>query len=257
VDEREEQFDDGNLSVVTRVGNTVRRESGPWTPAVHLLLRHLEAADFPGAPRVLGFDDRGREVLSFIEGMTIPASLDGFRSDMILIEVAQLLRRYHDATTTFAIPSAAWQWKIGAPPSREVVCHNDIGPYNTVVRDGHPAAFIDWDFAAPGLRIWDIAHALWRFAPIYDGEEHGSAAERGRRMHVFCDAYGFSDYDEILRTIQHRMTASYTSLAAWAAAGIPAYVRLWQEGHTDGVLRDLAYLCQHWTALRQHLGVDD
>ena len=71
----ETTFADGNVSAVVRVGNTVRRAPGPWTPAVHALLRHLERAGFLGAPRARGFDERGREVLTFVEGETIPALL--------------------------------------------------------------------------------------------------------------------------------------------------------------------------------------
>ena len=41
---------------MVRVGDTVRRPAGPWTPAVDALLRHLEDVGFPGAPRALGRD---------------------------------------------------------------------------------------------------------------------------------------------------------------------------------------------------------
>jgi hypothetical protein len=34
-------FVGGNISNATRVGDTVRRMTGPWTPAVHSVLRHL------------------------------------------------------------------------------------------------------------------------------------------------------------------------------------------------------------------------
>lgn len=79
---------------VWRVGDTVRRSVGPWTPAVHTLLRHLESVGFDGAPRVLGIDDQGREILTFIPGE------EGWNnpwSDEALIQAAQLIRRYHDA----------------------------------------------------------------------------------------------------------------------------------------------------------------
>jgi hypothetical protein len=51
---------------IQRVGATVRRPLAPWSPAVHGLLRHLEAAAFP-APRVVRTEGDS-EVLSWIEG---------------------------------------------------------------------------------------------------------------------------------------------------------------------------------------------
>ena len=65
----EEPLTGGNVSrAVVRVGDTVRRPAGPWTPAVHALLAHLHSAGLTGAPGPLGIDERGREVLTFIPG---------------------------------------------------------------------------------------------------------------------------------------------------------------------------------------------
>lgn len=64
----EEQLDGGNTTVVVRVGDTVGRPAGPWTPAVHDLLHHLSAAGFAGSPRVLGVDELDREILEFVPG---------------------------------------------------------------------------------------------------------------------------------------------------------------------------------------------
>jgi hypothetical protein len=61
----------GNLGGAVRVGDTVRRSAGPWTPAVAALLRHLEHVGFDRAPGFLGLDQQGREVLSFVEGETV------------------------------------------------------------------------------------------------------------------------------------------------------------------------------------------
>jgi hypothetical protein len=62
----------GNVSDgVVRVGDTVRRPAGPWTPAVHALLAHLHEVGFHAAPRPLGLDERGREVLEFVPGATV------------------------------------------------------------------------------------------------------------------------------------------------------------------------------------------
>ena len=64
----EEVLHGGNTSVVVRVGDTVRRQTGLWTPAVHALLAHLKSVGFGDAPTVLGSDDQGREVLRHVEG---------------------------------------------------------------------------------------------------------------------------------------------------------------------------------------------
>ena len=58
----------GNLSGSVRIGDTVHRRAGSWTPAVHALLEHLQRVGFGAAPEVLGMDDQGRAVLSFIPG---------------------------------------------------------------------------------------------------------------------------------------------------------------------------------------------
>ncbi|HEV2107690.1 MAG TPA: hypothetical protein VGR16_05460 [Thermomicrobiales bacterium] len=120
-------FTDGNVSATVRVGDTVRRATRPWTPAAHALLLHLEAMEFNGAPRVLRFDPRGRESLTFIPGETAPASLDGYESDETLVGAARLLRRYHDAVRGFQPPSdARGRFTVGAPTTGEVICHNDV-----------------------------------------------------------------------------------------------------------------------------------
>src|SRR5262245_35261518 len=61
-------LDGGSHSVVVRVGSTVRRVRRPWSSSVIALLQHVEREGFAGAPRALGFDEQGREVLTYIEG---------------------------------------------------------------------------------------------------------------------------------------------------------------------------------------------
>lgn len=119
----------GNTNRVVRVGETVRRTAGPWTPTVHLLLRQLEVAGFDAAPRVLGMDERGREVLSFIHGDTVGYPMPSFVwSDATLMQVGQLLRRYHDLTATMTFPNAAWRPYAVVDGPAEVVCHCDWVP---------------------------------------------------------------------------------------------------------------------------------
>jgi hypothetical protein len=102
-----------DLSRVFLVDGTVRRDFNFWTPTIHALLRHLERAGFDGAPRVIGIDQRGREILSFVPGAVpeCPRRRWNFRSVRALIEVAQLIRRIHDASVSFAAPADA-RWDL-------------------------------------------------------------------------------------------------------------------------------------------------
>src|SRR5262245_47429779 len=58
----------GGRTTVLRRGSIIVRATGPWARSVHALLRHLQDVGFEGAPRVVeeGFDEHGREVLTFI-----------------------------------------------------------------------------------------------------------------------------------------------------------------------------------------------
>ena len=97
-------------SGIVRIGDRVRRPAGPWTPAVHALLAHLAARGFTGAPRPLGFDEQGREVLTFLEGETVggrkprPAWV---HAEETLVQVARWMRAYHQAVADFVPPPGA------------------------------------------------------------------------------------------------------------------------------------------------------
>jgi hypothetical protein len=63
-----ERLPGGFVNGVVRVGDTVRRSASPSSGFVHDLLRYLEHCQWSGAPRHLGFDDQGREMLTFLVG---------------------------------------------------------------------------------------------------------------------------------------------------------------------------------------------
>jgi Ser/Thr protein kinase RdoA (MazF antagonist) len=139
---------------------------------VQRLLVHLHAVGFHGAPRALGRDERGREVLSYVEGW-VPPDLDA-RTDSQLAAAAQLLREFHDATAGSSLADAS-----------EVVCHNDVSPCNFVFRGNLPVALIDFDAAAPGARVDDIAYGGWMWVLSMRAAELPL-----RQLGVFLDAYG-------------------------------------------------------------------
>jgi hypothetical protein len=248
VDEIEIRLEAGNTSSVWRRGATIRRSTGLWTPTVHELLRHLEAAGFHGAPRVLGLDAQGREILSYLEGeVPVYPTRSELWSDQVLEEVAGLLRRLHDATVGLEVSDSGWREGAAAPEGGAVICHNDVAHYNTVFRAGRPVAFIDWDFAAPGPRAWDVAFAAYRFVPLVpDQDAVGLGAmlpvDRPGRLRRFCDAYGLVERAGLVDTILRRVQAVCDLIVGQAAKGDPFFQQHLAEGHVDGYQRDLVFI---------------
>ena len=216
----------GNTNAVVRVGDTVRRTSGPWTPTVHALLRELQLAGFDAAPRALGLDARGREVLSYIDGDTVRYPMPRFVwSDEILVQVGQLLRRYHDLTTTMTFSNATWRPYAALAGPADVICHCDWGPYNAVFRRGRLLAMLDWDFAGPGSRLADIAYAAYTWIPMKTAHEYRSQGtpdiDQGRRLRLLCDAYGLEDRSDVVPALITRLHGLTEWVEALASAGAP------------------------------------
>lgn len=181
------------------VGETVVREAGPWSRSVHSLLRHFEAVGFDGAPKVVGtgFDDAGREVLTFLPGSSPhPAPW----TDDAVFAIGQLLRRAHDAADGFVPPDGAeWQPWFGRSlvGDHPVFGHCDAGSWNVVAKDGRPYALIDWEYAGPVDAGWELAHVAWQNAQLFDddiAERVGlaSPAARARQVRLIADGYGIA-----------------------------------------------------------------
>jgi len=232
----------GGLTDVERVGETVRRTAGPWTPAVHALLAHLERVGFEGAPRPLGIDDEGREVLSFVTGGG-PS-----HADDELARVAQLIRALHDSTESFEVPpDAEWQFMVGAPRRGDVMCHNDLSPDNTIYGPDHaPRAFIDWDLAAPATRIWDVAWAVYRFVPLYDDATCKRLGfpipSRSARLRIFCDACQLDAREALIPTVCQRIRALYDTARSRGEAGQPGWREVWRDTRGEPWLGGLRYV---------------
>ena len=203
----EEVLAGGNSSMVVRVGDTVHRPAGPWTPAVHRLLTTLRAAGMTEIPEPFGLDEQGREVLSYLPGIVGNYPMPSWIwSPTILHEAGSLLRRVHDASAPLA--HAAAEWQLPAHEPVEVVCLNDVAPYNMVFQDGHITGLIDVDMASPGPRIWDLAYLAYRLVPLgeyADRDAPGSDARPGR-LDALIRAYGYEfDQAAVLRAAADRM----------------------------------------------------
>jgi aminoglycoside phosphotransferase len=240
--EDEQPLAGGNLSAgVVRVGDTVRRPTGPWTPAVHALLRHLEGRGFTGAPRVLGIDDKGREILEYIEG-EVPWPDHGRLDDLVLVRrIGATLRAFHEAAADFVpAPDAVWRYPAMAADAAAygddiIVCHNDAAAWNVVASDQR-LAFIDWDVAGPRPAIWDVAYsAVSLLSP---------SAPVAERLRALADGYelGAADRTRFAEVIVARITSSYENMRLRAEAGEAPWEDLWRNGHGRAwaELRDFA-----------------
>jgi Ser/Thr protein kinase RdoA (MazF antagonist) len=209
--ENEEKLVGGNVATfVVRVGQTVRKPMTEATPSIQALLQHLENVGFKGAPHALGIDEHGRQVLEFVPGVmwdtTKPAELEKLGS------VGALIRKFHDAAATFVPPEAAHWDRLAVPDGTEIICHNDLAPWNLIC-GAERFTFIDWDNAAPGTRLWDLAWAAISFPPVVPGCDLPNAA---RSIRAFCDGYGL-------------LTSEYALLVEAAHTGQQPWARLFAE----------------------------
>jgi len=252
---KEEPFIGGNLSDATRVGDTVRRRAGPWTPAVHALLRFLENAGFE-APRVRGTDERGREILEYVDGDAHSGWPDPVPEwvldDDHLAEGARLLRRYHDLVEGFE-PPAGSRWRMVAPTAPEIICHNDWAPWNALFRERHLAVMLDWDNAGPGTRLWDIANSAYSWVPLFSGSGAFGTDERARRLRHFCDSYGLSERALLLDVLRDRILFVGEFVAEQARLGDKGFAKLADWDVPARMLRDAAYLDEHRAVLQRAL----
>jgi len=237
----------GFVNDVARMRDTVHRPVAARGAFVHQLLGYLEERGWRGAPRFLGIDAQGREILTYLDGHvawheTQPSAI---WADDCLVAVADLLREFHDLTAGSALAAG-----------HEVVCHNDLSPKNTVYRDvpgGYrPVAFIDWDIAAPGDRINDVAHMCWQYLGL--GPGLADPVDAGRRVRMLCDAYGLDDRGSLVETILWWQDRCWRGMELAAAAGDPAMTRLCDAGAPAQVRAACRWVADHRAELEAALG---
>jgi hypothetical protein len=235
----------GSVSTVVRAGDTVRRQ--PGRRFVRELLGFFERSGWGGAPRFLGVDEQGREILTFVDGY-VPWQEPGMpavTTEGSLVRVAEIVREFHNLTAGTPLAGDA-----------EVVCHNDLAPNNTVYScdgpggDGgaglRPVAFIDWDLAAPGRRIHDVAHVCWQYLGLGPGAAIGAA---GRGIRLICEAYRLDGRDEIVDVIMWWQDRCWRGIQAGAEAGEEAMVRLRYDGAVREVRAAFEWVAAHRSEL--------
>jgi hypothetical protein len=184
-----------NAGRVVRAGPHVLRPATPQSTSIHAFLRALRSAGFDGASDPVGIDDDGRERLAFIDGDVPVAPYPNWsQSDDALASVARLLRGLHDAARGFDPRAFTWNDVLADPAGGTLVCHNDVELSNVVFREGVAVALLDFEFAAPGRPVYDLAQLARLCVPIDDEFDQArlgwQPAHRPPRLRLIADAYG-------------------------------------------------------------------
>lgn len=273
--QREIELPQGDVTEgVVRVGNTVRRPAQPQSFAVAAYLDHLADAGFTSSPRFLGRDAQDRDVLDFMPGTCAGSPPEVWaQSEELLISVAQLLRRLHDASANyrpdaepFPAPlsaasglSAALGTPLDAEP--EIVCHLDVTPQNVVVAHGRAAGLVDFDLAGLAPRAKDAYNTAMHWVPLADPGDlwpGWESVDQLHRLRIFADAYGLTA-EERRRLPEQAVTwteLTWTRMQYRAQHHGGGWARMWAEGVGDVIRRRHTWLTANAGAIREALCTD-
>ena len=226
-----------NHGQVVRVGPHVLRPSNPHSRSVFAFLRAVRGAGFDGVPLPVGIDADGRERLEFMEGNAPTAPYPPWAlTDRALASVAELIARFHRAAAAFDAgrPGFSWNDEIADSVGGPIVCHNDICLENVVFEDGLAVGLLDFDYAAPGRPVYDLAQFARMCVPIDDDESAAllgwSCPDRPARLRLVCDRYGLDGPGrrELLELLDDAMARSGEFVKRHADAGEPGFVLMWE-----------------------------
>lgn len=261
-----------NAGQVLRIGTEVHRPASAHSPTILALLRHLHETGFDGASVPLGVID-GRERLVYLPGdVAVPPYPPWAQTDSALASVARLLRRLHTASASFrADPHATWSTEMAdleiSPQDRLTVCHNDVCLENVVFRDGEARGLLDFDFAAPGRPLYDLAQLARLCIPLdpdpvglgwHPGCVDPAGADAPARLAVVAQAYGVRGHEraDLLDLVAAGIARGGQFLQRQVERGDPNFVALWQSlGGSERFDRRRAWWARTAPTFRRALGL--
>lgn len=236
----------GNVGGAWRIGGTVLRATGPWTAAVHALLGFL-APRVEHTPGVLGFDARGREVLTFLPGRVVDVDTELLTPGQI-DSLVSWTRTFHEVVAGFGHPGP---WRYPHAPQASLIGHNDIAPYNVCFDGDDVTGVFDWDMAGPTTPLMELAFIAWNCVPLWRDIGDEASAERIRRI---CSAYGGVHPAEIADAVPRRIQLMLDWIPTGAAAGDAGLRRLMSQGEPERSQAALNELVPRLRRIRSLLG---
>jgi Phosphotransferase enzyme family len=226
-----------NAGRVLRRGALVERPAPRHVHALHAYLRALAEHGFDAAPTPAGLTGDGRERLVFVPGdVPLPPFPGWAMTPAALRSVGRLLRRLHVAGAAVGVDAGAgWPGELSDPEGGPVLCHNDVCPENVVFRDGRAAALIDFDLAAPGRPVWDVAMTARYWVPLLDPASAAGYYPAGldppARLRVLADGYGLSSRERaaLPGVVEQATEVCRAFVARRVAGGDPVFRRALAE----------------------------
>lgn len=242
----------GRENKVFRMTDRVIRPSGAWTPHVHDFLNFLIERGFMFAPRPFGFNEKGEEILSYVQGEVYNDPLPEFMlQDNMLKSSAKLLRSYHDVSGMYIEKLTHKEvWMLPSISPIEVMCHGDFAPYNVTIMGEEAAGIIDFDTLHPGPKMWDIAYAVYRWVPFMNPSNPNgcfSLEEQIRKAKLFLDTYDVKREDRELlpQMMADRLTHLVKHMKDQAEKGNEDFQKNIEEGHLSLYLNDIQYIIEN------------
>ncbi len=244
-----------NAGSVVRKGDFILRPSNPNSEAVHAFLRGLWSAGFEGASLPIEIQADGRERLVFVEGdVAVPPFPAWVQTDHALSSMTALIRSFHEASSRLPVMPAKWSDELADPCGGTVICHNDVCLENVVFRDGEAVALLDFDFAAPGRPLFDLAAFARMCVPIDDDLSASRLGfedlDRPARLRLVADTYGLDA--EVRHSLVELLDGPMESGGSFSQrrveAGDPNFIRMLDEmGGMERYERRLRW----WQATRE------
>ncbi|NRB15303.1 MAG: aminoglycoside phosphotransferase family protein [Rhizobiales bacterium] len=238
----------GGREGIVKVGDIVMRPANVWTPTIHQYLEYLHNHQVGFVPKPISLQG-GVEQVSYVKGevCNYPLNVE-FTAESTLVSAAKLLRKLHDVSASFLTQLSGNEiWMLPAIEPQEVICHADYAPYNVTVKNAQTIGIIDFDTCHPGSRIWDIAYAIYRWAPLNRvgaADSFGTQQQQFVRAKIFLNAYGFSRAAraEVVATLVIRLQTMVAYIIRQAANGDKAFIANIDDGHHIHYRKDIEYI---------------